>query len=403
MNTFQINKSVEASESLSIEYYNKKMFRESINQNLLTLDLLEYRHPDVLKNSAICHYNLCEIDKSLELFQEYMDITKSKDKTDIRQYAQYLTRLGRYDEGYEYIKNNQIECEDKHLDIGWFLHRKGKFKEAFIETEIGRNGAFWTNEKLPPPNVDRWFGYQNIKGSKICVIGEAGLGDEMIFSRWIPMLKDMGAFVYYYTDNSLKNVISRNFKVFPVDPTIKYDYWVPSMSLPFNLKVEKPGNEKYLEPNPVYLAKWKQKLKMYDNLIALNWTGDKEHSENDLRTIPIEYLIDKIKHQGTLISVCMGAETCPEGVIDLTKDIKDWDDTLAILSLCKMCYTSSSSVSVAAGALGIKTYLYDIVVGYFTWCAAENGGKSDWFPDVTVWRQQKMGDWISVIDKSLNY
>jgi tetratricopeptide (TPR) repeat protein len=402
MITTEINKSVETSEALAIDYFNKKMFQESINQNLITIDLLGYRHPDILKNIAISYYSMYDVEKALEFFQEYMDITKSKDQTDIRQYAQYLSRLGRYDEAYEYIKTNQSECDGKHLDIGWFLHREGKFKEAFHETEIGRNGAFWTGNKYPP-DCPRWFGYQPIKGAKLCLIGEAGLGDEMIFSRWIPILKDMGAIVYYYTDNSLKNVICRNFQIFPVDPTIRYDYWMPSMSLPYNVKAEEPGNKSYLKPNPIYVAKWKEKLKDYKDIIALNWTGDKNHTENEQRTIPIDYLVDKIKDKGTLVSVCMGAETCPDGVIDLTKDIKDWDDTIAILSLCKMCYTSSSSVSVAAGALGIKTYLYDIVVGYFTWCAAENGGKSDWFPDVTVWRQEKMGDWKSVIDRSLGY
>lgn len=386
------------SDLLACEFYTRGLYQQSIDQNFITLSLIG-RNPSVLKNIANAYYNLCMVDKSLEYFKEYMDMTKSKDKIDIRQYAQYLTRSGKIEEAYKFILDQQIECYEKHLDIGWFLHREGKFKEAFIETEIGRGDAIWINKKRPPL-CERWRS-QNIKGKKLCVIGEAGLGDEMIFCRWIKDLKELGANVYYYTDNSLREVITRNYTIPPYDENLKYDFWVPTMSLPFLLQKEEAGNDVYLSANPLYIAKWKQKLENYTDIIVLNWTGDQNHIENKFREIPIEYLIPKIKDQGTLVSVCLDAKYCPEGVIDLTKDIKTWDDTLAILSLSKMCYTISSSVSVASGALGIKTHLYDLVVGYFTWNSAENGGLSSWFPDVTVWRQEKFGDWKSVIDRSL--
>lgn len=392
---------ISASDQLACEFFNRGLYQASIDQNILTLNLLGFRNPLVLKNMANAYYQLSKIDKSLELFREYMSITNSRETGDIRQLAQYLTRTNNFDEARSWIFEKQLDYNEKHLDMGWFLHREGQFKEAFIETEIGRNGAFWSGTRVPPP-CTRWEG-QPIAGRKLCVIGEAGLGDEIIFCRWIKDLKSMGAIVYYFTNNTLREVITRNFTVFPYDSNVKYDYWVPAMSLPYLIGAESAGNDAYLTPHPVYIAKWKQILAPYKDIIVLNWTGDQNHMENKFREIPVDYLVEKAKGQGTLVSVCMEAKSCPPDVIDLTKEIKSWDDTLAILSLSKRCLTMSSSVSVAAGALGIETHLYDIVVGYFTWCHADNGGLSEWFPNVRVWRQEVQGEWLPVIDKSIDY
>ena len=396
-----ISQLVEASEVLACELFEQKRFRESIYQNHVTHGLLGNRNPAVLRNLATAHYQLCEVEESLRLFTEYMELTKSIEKMDIRQLAQYLTRTGRFDEGYDLIEKRQVECNEKHLDLGWFLHRENKFKQAFIETEIGRAGAFWSGNRYPP-NCPRWEGHQ-ISGKKLCLIGEAGLGDERIFCRWVKDLKEMGVRVHYYTNNSLKSVICRNFNVLPYDETEAYDFWAPTMSLPYLLEKEEAGRDSYLTANPIYVAKWKSRLSEYGKFDVLNWTGERDHAENKFRTIPVEYLIEKIESPNRLVSVCMGAETCPEGVIDLTGEIQTWDDTLAILSLAERCFTASSSVSVAAGALGVETHLYDIVVGYFTWCGAENGELSSWFPNVRVWRQEKFGEWESVIDRSVAF
>ena len=396
-----LEKLVETSDRLSYDLAQAEKFQESINQSLITLSLLGFDHPYVLRNLADLYFRIGNPEISVEYFTKYLNITKSNNKDDIRTLAQYLTRSGRMDEAHDVVKNYQVECIEKHLDLGWFLHREGKFKQAFYETEIGRNGSVWLGDRQPP-ECERWTG-QDLTGKKVCAIGEAGLGDEIIFCRWIKDIKQRGADVYYYTNNSLKDVITRELGVNYYDPKIKYDYWIPLMSLPYLLGLESPGNEKYFSPHPTYVDKWKSKFLGHKNIIALNWSGDPKHMENKFRTIPIDYLVNKLKDQGTLVSVCMSAESCPEGVIDLTKDIKHWDDTLAILSLSKTCFTASSSVSVAAGALGIETYLYDLVVGYFTWSSAPNGGLSSWFPNVRVWRQEKFNEWLPVIDQSIDY
>jgi hypothetical protein len=392
---------ITASDQLANEFYNRKLYQQSIMQNETTLALLGGPHPAVFSNMSKAYFQLCRPLDSVALFKKYMSMTGSRDPIDIRQMAQYLIRANLMEEGRRMIFEEQGECNDKHLDMGWFLHRENRFKEAFIETEIGRNGAFWTGDRIPPP-CQRW-NRQPLRNQKICVIGEAGLGDEIIFCRWIKDLKEQGADVYYHTNNSLRDVITRNFGIKPYDLDLRYDYWVPAMSLPYLIGSEEPGNDVYLEPHVIYVDKWKRRLEGLGEITVLNWTGDRTHIENHLRAIPIDYLTDRIRGKGTLASVCLGADNCPKGVIDLGPEIKTWDDTLAILSLSKRCLTASSSVSVAAAAIGVETHVYDIVVGYFTWCATPNGERTNWFKDARVWRQDEMGYWKTPIDRSLSF
>lgn len=380
------------SDYLAKVLFEQKRYEESLQQNKITLTFINSGHPLVYKNMAQCYYQLSDVKNALNVFQKYMDITNSNDKTDIRQLAQYLTRVGKFEDGYNLIKQRQIDCNEKHLDIGWFLHKQGKFKEAMVETEIGRNGAVWSNKKTPP-ECKRW-NKEPLQGKRICVVAEAGMGDEIIFSRWLSNLKSLGADVYYYTDNTLQQVFARNFDIKLHKKENSYDFWVPSMSLPYLLDVELPGDSVYLTTNKLYIEKWKSRLPK--QFTAVSWTGDKGHAENKFRTIPIDYISNK--YSGQLVSVNVGANDCPPNVLDLSKEIETWDDTLAILSLAKRAVVTSSSVSVAAGALGVETHVFTNVVDYFTWCRAESGSKSEWFKDVTVWRQHSFSKWESIVD-----
>lgn len=373
--------------------FEQKRFEESLQQNKITLTFINSGHPLVYKNMAQCHYQLGDAENALSVFEKYMNITNSNDKIDIRTYAQYLTRTGKFDEGYKLIKDRQVDSDEKQLDIGWFLHKQGKFKEAMEVTEIGKNGAVWSNKKTPP-DCKRWT-VESLNNKRLCVVAEAGMGDEIIFSRWLSDLKARGADVFYYTDNSLAQVFARNFKIKLHSPGQEYDLWVPSMSLPALLKSQKPGNSIYLTPNQLHFEKWRSRLPT--EFTAVSWTGDKGHVENKFRTLPIDYIAEKYKHQ-QLVSVNVGADDCPPNVLDLSKEIETWDDTLAILSLAKRAIVTSSSASVAAGALGVETHVFTNVVDYFTWCGAETGSKSDWFSNVTVWRQHKFCEWKSIID-----
>jgi len=173
------------------------------------------------------------------------------------------------------------------------------------------------------------------------------------------------------------------------------------MSLPYLLNETKINmHTSYITPSEKHVEKWK-KILGNKQIVALSWKGSNTFAENHFRDIDIDYLVKKLGNRFTLVSVCKEADTCPAGVLDLTDQIECWDDTLAILMLSEIVFCSCSSVSHAAGALGVKTIVYTRPDDYFTWGGTESGKKTDWYTDVTVWRTNHIGKWQEVIDFSI--
>lgn len=372
------------SDYLADALYRLKKYKEAVAQNQITLSFIGGNHPRVHRQLAQCYYELGDLQSALSSLS-YVDLTPQ----DRRMQAHCLSRLSRFEEALEIVQGLESSPE-RLLDLGWFAHKAGRFKEAMRLTELGRGSSAWIGDKTIP-NCPRWTG-QPLDGKTLVVIGEAGMGDEIIFSRWLPLLQTRCR-VIYQTDNSLGEVFCRQFKVSKQGVP---DYWVPSMSLPALLSADSPGDQPYLTARPDLVNTWKRKLP--DRFTAVSWTGEPTHGENQWRRIDPEILK---RYPGILVNVNPGAKDVPDWI--LNTDISSWEDTLAILSLSERVLTVSSSVSVAAGALGVETHVLTNPVDYFTWCGTTSGELSSWFPNVRVWRQLKLGQWSHPVDALFKY
>ena len=398
----------ELSDNLAAELFSQKKYREAIWQTNITNSLIGKVSPVSLKNIAVCHSFLLEPAEAMVAFNRYMNLSKSRSKEDIRQMSQYLNNAGCIQDGYEYTLKNQHNCSEKWLDLGWYAYRNKDYTTAFEYMERGREmgNIVWVGKEKYDnlPNCPRWQG-ELLENARVLCVAEGGMGDEFIFSRWLPVLwhRDGHDCEFdYYTTNTLSNVITRNFPVAKYDKSKKYDYWFPMMSLPYLLNETKIDiHTSYITPSDKYVEKWK-KILGNKQIAALSWKGSNTFAENHFRDIDVDYLVKKLDNRFTLVSVCKEADTCPGGVLDLTDQIECWDDTLAILSLSEMVFCSCSSVAHAAGSLGVKTVVYTRPDDYFTWGGTESGKKTDWYTDVTVWRTNHIGKWQDVITASVD-
>ena len=155
--------------------------------------------------------------------------------------------------------------------------------------------------------------------------------------------------MHYLTDNTLVDVFTRNFKgLHPCSTTKTYDYWLPTMNLPLVLRSYEPDTEPYLVASQSYVDKWREKLPKRGKIYSFNWTGSSNFSQNMFRDIPIDYLLSKVGSSNR-VNICMETSYNPECMIDLRNEVKSWEDTLAILHLSDMVFSSCSSVAHAAG------------------------------------------------------
>lgn len=388
------------SDILASEYFKKCDFIKALQQNEITQMLLQNKEPHIFKNNAACYSMLFEPIKALNSFNEYMTLSGSKTIEDIRQLANYYSQAGMLEEAFNIITLKQHASFEKYHDMSTHMFRKKFYSHGFRMLREAKllGNVLWIGEKKwnNLPNCTRWNG-ENISGKNLCLIGECGLGDEIIFSRWIPEILTKASSVSYLTDNSLIDVFTRNFEdLKQYDSNVKYDAWIPTMDLPVVLNTVSINKDSYLKPSESHINKWKVKLP--ETFCAINWTGSKNYSENHFRNVPIDYLLSKINLP--VVNICLETNYNPNGVIDLRNEITCWDDTLAVLYLSNKLYTSCSSVAHAAGALGKSVYVYTRPDDYFTWCSTKSGERSEWYENVRVWRTDTIGKWNSIIDKS---
>lgn len=388
------------SDALAAAYFKNGEYSKALEQNKITEKLVCNKEPHIHKNNAACFSQLLDPLAAIHEFEQYMNSIGSNSVEDIRLLSNYYAQAGMLEESLRIIASKQHVSFEKYHDMSTHMFRKKYYSHGFRMLREAKllGNVLWIGDKKWNilPDCPRWNG-ENLLGKKLCLVGECGLGDEIIFSRWIPQILSKAFSVSYLTDNSLIDVFIRNFNnLKQYDKNEQYDLWIPTMDLPVLLNVIDINSQSYLKPNESYLNKWRKKLPEF--FYTINWTGSKNYSQNHFRNIPIDYLLSHINQP--VVNVCLETSYNPHGAIDLRNDIQCWEDTLAILYLSKRLYTSCSSVAHAAGALGKSVYVYTRPDDYFTWCSTSSGEYTEWYENVIVWRTDSIGKWNNIIDKS---
>jgi hypothetical protein len=80
-----------------------------------------------------------------------------------------------------------------------------------------------------------------------------------------------------------------------------------------------------------------------------------------------------------------------------TPDLKNWEDARYQISRCSLIITSCTGIAHLASAMGIETWIVVPVLPYYTW--AYPGERSPHYDSVTLFRQEKYGDWETPFKK----
>ena len=88
-------------------------------------------------------------------------------------------------------------------------------------------------------------------------------------------------------------------------------------------------------------------------------------------------------------------------IIDLSKEINTFDETAALLKNIDILITVDTALAHLAGALGVKTYL--LLCHAPDWRWFENTEKTEWYPSITIIRQQDRRTWEDVSKKLYEY
>lgn len=260
-------------------------------------------------------------------------------------------------------------------------------------------------------DIPLWLGEQEINGKRILLWSEQGLGDTIQFCRYAALVAKLGAEVVLEVDPSLKTIVQtmRHVKVIAIGETFAaVDYQTPLMSLPlvFNTgHATIPAAPSYFSADTEKKENWrKQHYRDNGNLkIGLVCSGNSGNTNDRNRSISLDKF-SPILHLKTADFFLIQKEVRERDLAFLQQtqnlrlsaaDMNAFDDTAAIVANLDLVISVDTSVAHLSGALGIPVWILVPWVPDWRWLLDRED--SPWYPTARLFRQDKAGDWQSVI------
>ena len=235
--------------------------------------------------------------------------------------------------------------------------------------------------RIPRPDAayPEWRG-EDLAGKRLLVMGEQGLGDSIMFSRYFAPLKARGAEIVFVCPPELHRLMARlGVEVAGAGEqadarAIAADYWVLTGSLPVRL-------ETTLEtiPPPAAFAGLPQGSGGGVGVVA---RGAPLHRNDHNRSLPPRLAQRLLKHGRDLTPEATGA--------------KDFEDTARIVADLDLVIAVDTSVAHLAGSMGKPVWVL-LPARDTDWRWLRGRDDSPWYPSARLFRQRVSGDWEPVL------
>lgn len=251
------------------------------------------------------------------------------------------------------------------------------------------------------------------------VRAEQGFGDNIQFSRYLPFITDKFKKIYYAAYPELVSLLRPNIEsvcpnveVIPIDKPVSFNKFVLLMDLPYLLHQNfhhVPSKDSYIQANERKTDIFKKNFFENNQLkIGLNWRAKGMGLRDAVyRTIDAPYYfrnimdLEGIKYYsfqfGDIFDMC---KKYPQ-IEDMSKHLQDFSDTAAALENIDILVTVDTALAHLAGAMGVKTYL--LLCHAPDWRWFDNDEKTEWYPSITIIKQQSRRTWDDVSEKLTEY
>lgn len=293
------------------------------------------------------------------------------------------------------IKDNAMS----RLNLGILSLGVGNFKEGWA----GYKHRFAAHGRTVNATMPEWDG--GALDGTLFVVGEQGIGDQILFASMIQSLHDRGIkFIWMVTERLL--------------PLFEYafpdtQFLVPGGDRPENwgdvkAYIHAPDLGQYLRPNAKSFP-----AKPYLNIppaamgvglkIGISWRSSNPKN-GAAKSAELAQWAGLFKASARFINLQYGSTVeeleglAIETVIGLDL-MNDFENLAQIVAACDLVITVSNSVAHLACAMGKPTWvMVPRGIGKY-WCWGYHGGRSRWYPTARVFRQIDAGDWGTTLDE----
>jgi tetratricopeptide (TPR) repeat protein len=271
--------------------------------------------------------------------------------------------------------------------------------------------------QLPALSKPKWQG-QDLKDKTILVIGEQGHGDIVQFSRFLVLLKELGACIKLCVNQNVfplfqGSIILDGLYLNDQDPG-EYDYWSMIMSLPLHLKTNLdnlPAPIQYITAHESNIATWRQKLGTKEKIrVGLAYSGRRDSWINQHKSMPVESVITLIQKCSDVEWINLQADASDQDLDLLTANnvrsfpnsVSNWADTAGLVQNLDLVISVDTAVAHLAGAMGRPTWVP--LSRYATcWRWGTESNTMPWYPTMKLFRQDVHGDWSGPINKIAHF
>lgn len=332
-------------------------------------------------------------------------IARGPDRADLRARRGYiLSSAARYDEALDAYERllaktpNDLQAQYLMCDL---TLGGGDFERGLPLYEV-RHAVH--PRFVPPSAAPLWRG-EDLEGRTILVQGEQGFGDLFQFCRFIPELAARGARVILQErpqTRGLMRSLEGVAQFVPYNepaPDADFQISLASIMRVLNVRIDTiPAPIPYLHGDPERVARWREKLgAVQRRRIGVVWSGVTRYASQHWRSLDDVALAQVLKADAEFISLQMeeSAVARSNGVRQLGKDIADFAELAALIETLDAVVSIDTGVAHLAGALGKPVYL--MLPFRADWRWLRDRDDTPWYPNMRLFRQQKFGDWQSVI------
>jgi tetratricopeptide (TPR) repeat protein len=253
-----------------------------------------------------------------------------------------------------------------------------------------------------------------LRGKRILLHFEQGLGDTFQFIRYARELKARGATVILECQQSTRAILSRtpgiDEFVIRGERAPAFDFYAPLLSLPGLCQTNLdnlPRRVPYIQADPEMVDAWRQRISGLQGLrVGIVWQGNPEHKGDRYRSIALRSFAPLAAIEGvTLVTLQkgFGSEQIeqPDGRF-LLKDFSGiaeeddgWLRTSAIIANLDLVISADTSVAHLAGAMGVPVWVAISRAPDWRWLLERED--TPWYPTMRLFRQDKAGDWDDVM------
>jgi tetratricopeptide (TPR) repeat protein len=257
-----------------------------------------------------------------------------------------------------------------------------------------------------------WLGEEPIAGRTLLLHCEQGLGDTIQFCRYAKLAARSGARVILEVQPALRSLLANLEGPAEViaagQPLPPFELQCPLLSLPLAFKTSLssiPAEARYLSADATKVRRWQEALGPKTRpRIGLVWSGNPEHKNDRNRSIPLAEVLGMLPAGFHYVSLQKELRESDRGLLESSRELwqagdglVDFSDTAALCECLDVVLCVDTSVAHLSAALGRPTWVLLPLSPDWRWLLHRSD--SPWYPSATLYRQERRGDWHSVLKR----